>query len=289
MSDGPSDLEQSSGPHDARQHAQLWVDVISQTISEISGAAFPCAVSTESPADLSPAPESDLWITAACSGLLRGEMSLRLPLLAALRLAQIFMSEPANPSAELSAEYREAVLEFFRQVGGLAASALRASRGEVQLRFESSAGAPTWPPSSQFWLRLGEESSCVWIELQLSAALVATLRPDLPESASPEPARSELPRQSAAERNPQSEKPGDEKMSLDLLLDVELAVTLRFGSRRLLLREVLDLNPGSVVGLDRQVQEPADMLLDGRVVARGEVVVVDGNYGFRVTEVGPAV
>jgi flagellar motor switch protein FliN/FliY len=72
-----------------------------------------------------------------------------------------------------------------------------------------------------------------------------------------------------------------------VLVDVELAVTLRFGSRRMLLREVLDLSPGIVVELDRQVQEPVDMLLDGRVVARGEVVLLDGNYGLRVTEIAP--
>jgi flagellar motor switch protein FliN/FliY len=71
-------------------------------------------------------------------------------------------------------------------------------------------------------------------------------------------------------------------------MDVELSVTLRFGSRRLLLREVLDLIPGSVVDLDRQVEEPVDILLDGRLLARGEVVVLDGNYGVRVTEVAPA-
>lgn len=70
-------------------------------------------------------------------------------------------------------------------------------------------------------------------------------------------------------------------------MDVELALTLRFGSRRLLLREVLDLNPGSVVDLDRQVQEPVDVLLDGRLVAQGEVVVLEGNYGVRITAVAP--
>ncbi|HEY1271188.1 MAG TPA: FliM/FliN family flagellar motor switch protein, partial [Terriglobales bacterium] len=49
-----------------------------------------------------------------------------------------------------------------------------------------------------------------------------------------------------------------------------------------------DLNPGSVIALDRQVQEPVDMLLNGRIVARGEVVVSGGNYALRVTEVGPS-
>jgi flagellar motor switch protein FliN len=73
--------------------------------------------------------------------------------------------------------------------------------------------------------------------------------------------------------------------NLDLLLDVELEVMLRFGERTMLLREILDLGAGSVVELDRTIDEPVDLLLDGRVIARGEVVVVDGNYGLRVLEV----
>jgi flagellar motor switch protein FliN/FliY len=73
--------------------------------------------------------------------------------------------------------------------------------------------------------------------------------------------------------------------NLDVVMDVELDVTLRFGQRQLTLREVLDLTSGSVVELDRQVDEPVELLLDGKVIARGEAVVIDGNYGLRVTEV----
>ena len=73
--------------------------------------------------------------------------------------------------------------------------------------------------------------------------------------------------------------------NLDLVLDVELNVTLRFGQRQLTLREVLGLTSGSVVELDRQVDEPVDLVLDGKVVARGEAVIIDGNYGLRVTHV----
>jgi flagellar motor switch protein FliN/FliY len=68
-------------------------------------------------------------------------------------------------------------------------------------------------------------------------------------------------------------------------MDLELEVTLRFGGRNLLLKDVLELGPGSVLELDRQVQEPADLLLDGKMIARGEVVMVNGNYGLRVSEV----
>jgi flagellar motor switch protein FliN/FliY len=68
-------------------------------------------------------------------------------------------------------------------------------------------------------------------------------------------------------------------------MNVELNVTLRFGQRQLTLREVLELTSGSVVELDRQVEEPVELLLNGMVIARGEAVVIDGNYGLRVTEV----
>jgi flagellar motor switch protein FliN/FliY len=76
-----------------------------------------------------------------------------------------------------------------------------------------------------------------------------------------------------------------EQVNLQLVLDVELNVTLRFGQRQLALREVLELTSGSVIELDRQVEEPVELLLEGKVIARGEAVVIDGNYGLRVTEV----
>jgi flagellar motor switch protein FliN len=78
---------------------------------------------------------------------------------------------------------------------------------------------------------------------------------------------------------------GRDGANISLLENVELEVTLRFGQRQLSLREIGELRAGSVVELDKQVQDPAELLLGERVVARGEVVIVDGNYGLRVTEV----
>jgi flagellar motor switch protein FliN len=73
--------------------------------------------------------------------------------------------------------------------------------------------------------------------------------------------------------------------NLKMVMDVELNISLRFGQRELPLREVLDLSSGSVVELDRMVDEPVELYLDGKLIARGEAVVVDGNYGLRVTEI----
>jgi flagellar motor switch protein FliN/FliY len=75
---------------------------------------------------------------------------------------------------------------------------------------------------------------------------------------------------------------GATSKTLDLLLDVALPVSVSFGKTSLQIREVLKLNTGSVVELDRLVSEPVEVIVNNCVIARGEVVVVDGNYGVRV-------
>jgi flagellar motor switch protein FliN len=72
---------------------------------------------------------------------------------------------------------------------------------------------------------------------------------------------------------------------VELLLDVELEASLRFGSKEMPLSEVLDLGPGDVVQLERHVSDPVDLIVGDKIVARGEVVLVNGNFGLRVTEV----
>ena len=72
---------------------------------------------------------------------------------------------------------------------------------------------------------------------------------------------------------------------LQLLLDVELEASLRFGAREMPLAEILDLGPGDVVQLDRHMNDPVDLIVADKIVARGEVVLVNGNFGLRVTEV----
>ena len=70
-----------------------------------------------------------------------------------------------------------------------------------------------------------------------------------------------------------------------MLLQVELDLSVSFGTTCLNLQEVLKLASGSIVELNRSVAEPVDVLVNNCVIARGEVVVVDGNYGIRVTEI----
>lgn len=72
---------------------------------------------------------------------------------------------------------------------------------------------------------------------------------------------------------------------LELLHDVEMDVTAELGRTRMLVRDILELVPGSVIELDRAAGSPVDVLVNGTLIARGEVVVVDEEFGVRITEV----
>ena len=73
--------------------------------------------------------------------------------------------------------------------------------------------------------------------------------------------------------------------ALDLLADVEMGVTAELGRTRMTVRDLLALSPGSVVELDRVAGSPVDLLVNGTLIARGEVVVVDDEFGVRISEI----
>lgn len=74
-------------------------------------------------------------------------------------------------------------------------------------------------------------------------------------------------------------------IGMDALMAVPVRVTARIGRASLSLGELVKLGPGSLVPLDREAHEPADVLVNGKVVARGEVVTIDNAYGVRITSV----
>ena len=107
-----------------------------------------------------------------------------------------------------------------------------------------------------------------------SAPVTPAERPDLTGLArpgAPEPAR--------------ASSPADGRRGLEMLHGVELEVTVELGRTRMSVRDLLALTPGAVLSLDRAAGSPADLLVNGRLIARGEVVVVDEDFGLRVTEI----
>ena len=73
--------------------------------------------------------------------------------------------------------------------------------------------------------------------------------------------------------------------NLDMLMDIELPITIRFGSTQMVLRDIAGLNTGSVIEFDQGVEEPVEVMVNGHVIARGEAVMVQGSYGVRISEI----
>jgi flagellar motor switch protein FliN/FliY len=213
-------------------------------------------------------------IRLTLDGSLRGEFLLE------FRRAEAAMLESKillKPDDEFGAEQPERLLMLIRNGISEFVSALTIDYGT----FTIEASPATEPASdaasvAQFTVA-DDEANRVSVLIYLNPELAETL------SLHSQAASTET----GAERSMKSFAGGElsEQNNLNLVMDVELNVTLRFGKRQLTLREVLELTSGSVVELDRQVEEPVELLLEGKVIARGEAVVIDGNYGLRVIEV----
>jgi flagellar motor switch protein FliN/FliY len=161
--------------------------------------------------------------------------------------------------------------ELLKETASAAAGELLAKTGKncrVE-SFEESAGESKL--SCAFQLKSGERAWTILVRDEVRAVKDAAPQPAAPAPIAPAPiAPAPLPGLSAG---------------VELLLDVELEASLRFGCKEMPLAEILDLGPGDVVQLDRNVADPVDLIVGDKIVARGEVVLVNGNFGLRVTEV----
>lgn len=84
---------------------------------------------------------------------------------------------------------------------------------------------------------------------------------------------------------PDGNAPGPEDANLEMILDVPVTISMEIGRTAISIRNLLQLNQGSVVELDRLAGEPMDVLVNGTLVAHGEVVVVNEKFGIRLTDV----
>ncbi len=191
----------------------------------------------------------------------------------AKRLARTVMGLDADPP---DAAVADTVLEL----SGQAASALGQSDDGVGLTFSTEAATPgdlPVAPRAGFSMELGEWSGVLLVAGEARVPDEASEPAAAPEPARgfapPPPAPMPMPVVSAAPPN------------LDVILDIDLPIAVRFGATDMPLQALTRLGPGSIIDLERSPDDPVEVLISGKVVARGEVVVVAGNYGVRITEV----
>lgn len=157
------------------------------------------------------------------------------------------------------------------------------SQDEIDAAFNAVNGAPSEEKSSS------DDRSIELSQDELEAALNGKTSPPEPQ---PEPDDAGL--QPSANDNINIVKPkkfenfggiekSGEEQNIDILLDVTLPVAIELGRTSMPIHDILNLGPGSVVELNRLAGEPVDLLVNDKLIARGEVVVVDENFGVRIT------
>ena len=300
-----------------QDYARIWAESTSRVLEQVSGTAFISTprspaldqASPQNPATATEAQASEPTAESAApaapldrvsirfkvAGRLSGAQLFRLSPADAVRLAQILMSEPVDPSVQFAEGHIEALHELLRQFAGLAASASKAKYGgDVEFSIDTSEAAAFETAATAVWEFSSSNIAAIRWALDVDSALSASLESAIAAQAAvgsaptpPQPKTQAATSPSGPSPAPSATAPetAGSAANLDLLLDVLLEATLRFGQKEMQLREILELRPGSVVELNRRIQEPAELLVSGRVVARGDVVIVDGNYGLRITDI----
>lgn len=255
----------------AGSRVQLLLDSISKSLAAVFSKEFASEWSVEVAEGDAPPQDRRLCFGLALSGDMQGRTVIQIRESDVAALAQRLHPQSEKPEPELQNDSLEAVKNLMQQVVASVTSRLREKLAAVEVQMDRMDAPPNWPGPAVILKASAVNVATLVLEVRMDEALLTNLS----AAASSDVASTAQAEKSSSNRT----------SNLNLLLGVKLNLTLRFGQRLLTLRELLDLGPGSVIELDRQAQDPLDVLLGEKLLARGEAIIVDGNYGVRVTEV----
>ena len=270
---------------------KIWKSSIEQVLTTL-GVVSPSVFASEPSAPKSRSDEQlEKCVTVKFDGAgsLKGRLAWIAEKPVVLQLAQALMSEPTDPSVSFSETHLEAFAELLRQIAGLSVTAWKQEVGlEAELIFQAGSVEGFAPSQGATYRVSGEKFPEVSLQLLLDSDFCAALNalPFQVEPAAPAVLQPPTDREtSAASAQEINQRLPPLPPSLELVLDAEMPACIRLGTREMLVRDVAALVPGMVVELNRMVHEPMELLVANRSLARGELVLVDGRLGLRITQV----
>lgn len=263
-----------------------------------------------------------VYVKAHYTKGMTGIILFALPLKEGTMLVDLMLGGDGTPSPELAGDSRDALAETFNQIMGSANQALSDLAGETlsisnveifsSQETEGAALEEALGPGPFYDLPLEtvQETLSTLIHLLIPDLLVQQIKRKLgigePQAAAappevPEPApvqapaaAAPAPRAAPAAATAGAPSPMTQPVraaapidtgNLDLLMDIELPLMVRMGQTEMGLGDLLKLTPGSILELNRAADAPVELLVNSKLIAKGEVVVVDGNFAFRITEI----
>lgn len=221
----------------------------------------------------------------------------------AIAIAQFILGEPPAPTSEASADHLDALLEAANQIGGHLGTALRTALGKP-MAFATATVAP-FIDADACLTTLGKEAPVPLVGIvtvrdgdstfgEVALIVSSSLLPESKKVQSDNDAvivkEGTVSAMSASTQAPFVPLAGGERRvesnnGIDMLLDVNLQVSVELGRTRLQIRDILQLGPGSIVELDKQAGDAVDILVNDKPIAKGEVIIIDENFGVRLTSI----
>ena len=269
--------------------ASLTLDVLIDAVAAEFGDAISALTGTATTPRAAESSGAAGWVaTLRCTGALDGTVTLGLSEEDLRRLCAVVLAMTAEEVTS------DAAVDTLRELCNQTIGSLRERKETRNLALSIEAAAATESPALAgarvFEFPLPDDFTprlLIGADVASGSATAGKVDVEPELSASTEPsATSTRPVAVAATAStpaPAAAPPG--ARNLDVLLDIELPVAVRFGRTDVPLLSLVRLGPGSVIDLHRSADEPVDVMVSGKVVARGEVVVIEGNYGVRVTEI----
>ena len=242
------------------------IDVLATNLAESLGAMTGVAVRTMPTVGQA---DVDWQVPVQVGGTAIGTVWIGLGQAGATQLVAAILGDP---SLVADAD----IVDTLKELVGQAASAYVHGDGKgltLSVETPGPATTPMLPDAQHFDLIVGTGDP---IRVVGWGRTVAGLAPEPPRAAMPAAPPPPPAMTSMASPPPRN---------LDVVLDIELPITVRFGETQMTLESLARLGPGSMIDLARSPDDPVDLLVNGRLVARGQVVVVSGCYGVRVNEV----
>ncbi len=234
---------------------------------------------------------------------LNGTLFFTLPLKEGTMLVDLMLGGDGAAADELVGDSKDALAETFNQVMGSANQTLSDLAGEtfaianVEIMAMASDAAAYAEQLGQggfqdLKLPTTQDSLSTTVHLLFPDLLLQQLKRklglvDAPPPPPAEPAPTSVAATVAAptRQAPVASGPPPDSGNLDLLLDIQLPVVVRMGQTEMQMGELLKLTPGAILELNRSADAPVELLVNGKLIAKGEVVVVEGNFAFRITEI----
>jgi len=229
------------------------------------------------------------------SGDVDAELMVAFPPLMAAALSDMMMGEEASDREDITDDDLDAAKEIVSNIFGAIATALSGQKELPILSFniesielisnDDEVSLENFSKMYVYQFVLASITSMLMFILD--EKLVKALSPEQDDSSHIEPESVETEVNHSQNCEDEVVKLSEEEMkNISLIMDVKLPVRVRIGKKRMLLKDVLNMDIGSVIELNQLANDPLEILVDNHVIAQGEVVIVDGNFGIQITTIG---